>query len=53
MENLVVEDVTTSEGGDEARSTKSIFYEKEMMTIVLDLNGFLLKRCTQELTTYY
>ena len=53
MENLVVEDVTTSEAGDEASSTKSILDEKPMMTIVLDLNGLLIKGCTQESTTYY
>ena len=47
-----MEDVTTSKGGDEASSTKSSLDEKAMMTIVLDLNGLLLKRCTQESTTY-
>ena len=48
----MLKDVTTSKGGDEASSTKSSLDEKAMMTIVLDLNGLLLKRCTQESTTY-
>ena len=39
------------QNGGKASSTKSRLDEKIMMTVVLDLNGLLLHRCTQELTT--
>ena len=50
MEDLLVvqKDVRTSKSGDQASSIESSLDEKAFMTIVLDLNGLLLKQCTQE-----
>ena len=41
---VVQEELTTSKDRSEASSTKSSLDEKAMMTIVLDLNGLVLKR---------
>ena len=48
---VVQEDLTTSKDRSEASSIKSSLNEKAMMTIVLDLNGLVLKQCTQDSTT--
>ena len=49
----VVEELVSSTGGDDTSSIGSIMDKNTMMTVILDLNGVLVKRCPSELNAHH
>ena len=49
----VVEELVSSTGGDDTSSIGSIMDKNTMMTVILDLNGVLVKRCPLESNAHH